>query len=169
MQRYRKVLHAMIRQKAKTDLGAVTWEVSRASGIHIHWQFLPVPSDLVKKSLVEAAFKVEAENEKYPPFTTKEIGDGSGENTDYFRVWIWTPRHVDIDDDAAGTEKSLVLPLSPNFRFDVQFGRRVLAKLLQLERRLDWKECLQSEIEESADADAFKRAFKEFDFSLAAD
>ena len=158
----------MLKKIAKSDLGAVTWEVSRASGVHIHWQFLPVSSDLVKKGLVEAAFRVEAENEKYPNLNAKEIGDGSGENNDYFRVWIWRAGDGDTDEDE-GTEKSLVLPLSSNFRFDVQFGRRVLAKLLQLERRLDWKDCLQSQADEVADAEAFKKAFKEFDFSLAED
>lgn len=168
MQRYRKILHGMLKKIAKSDLGAVTWEVSRESGVHIHWQFLPVSSDLVKKGLVEAAFRVEAENEKYPNLNAKEIGDGSGENNDYFRVWIWRAGDGDTDEDE-GTEKSLVLPLSSNFRFDVQFGRRVLAKLLQLERRLDWKDCLQSQADEVADAEAFKKAFKEFDFSLAED
>lgn len=176
MQRYRKALHSMLVTRSKQELGAVTWEVSRAGGIHIHWQFMPVPTDLITRGLVEAAFKVDAENAQYPTFKVKEIGDGADEKEDYFRVWIWKPGESDSDgaggDDAtgsgeaAGREKSLVLPLSSNFRFDLQFGRRVMAKLLRLEDRLNWKDCLQSEAEEGADAEAFKKAFKEFDFSL---
>ena len=179
---YRKALHKMLIEKSKNSLGSVTWEVSRAEGIHIHWQFLPVRSDLTTKGLVEAAFKVEAENEKYPAFEHKEIGDGTKERGDYFRVWIWRPGEVAesggeptsnaldriAGDEAAerGKEVSLVLPLSPDFRFDLQFGRRVMAKLLQLEARMNWRDCQQSEAEETQDADAFKKAFKEFDFSL---
>ncbi len=177
MQRYRGALHKMITTVANRDLGAVTWEVARAGGIHIHWQFLPVSTDLIRKGLVEAAFKVEAENEKYPQFETRNIGDGAGEESDFFRVMIWSPSNkkegqspeansVDSSEAPAVHEKSLVLPLSSNFRFDLQFGRRVLAKLLGLESRLSWKDCSQSHTDEVADAEAFKKAFKAYDFSL---
>ena len=180
MQRYRTALHALLTSTGKGALGAVTWEVSRAEGIHIHWQFLPVPANLIKKGLVEAAFKVEAENEKYPTtFKAKAmIGDGPAAHAgDYFRVWIWRPDegaestldHGDDGDDGGeerGEEKELVLPLSAEFRFDLQFGRRVMAKLLGLEGRMHWKDCTQSDAEEKTDADGFKDAFKRFDFSL---
>ncbi|MCJ1228740.1 hypothetical protein MMC12_005401 [Toensbergia leucococca] len=181
MTRYRTALQTMLLHSTpRRSLGAVTWEVSRATGIHIHWQFLPVPTSLIKQGLVEAAFKVEAENEKYPLFQAKEIGDGFAENSDYFRVWIWRPGEDDDDDIKAalpnngadeeenhpGKDKSLILPLSNHFRFDLQFGRRVMAKLLELEARMQWKDCMQSQAEEAADAEAFKKAFKAFDFSL---
>lgn len=180
MNRYRQALHSLLTATSKGSLGAVTWEVSRSEGIHIHWQFLPVATDLIKKGLVEAAFKVEAENEKYPTFKVKEIGDGTGEKADYFRVWIWRPvegveakvkeaNDHDKSDDAeeeAGTETSLILPLSAGYRFDLQFGRRVMAKLLGLESRMQWRDCMQDDAEEKKDADRFKTAFKRFDFSL---
>ena len=190
MRRYRTALQRMLGARGNQDLGAVTWEVSRAAGIHFHWQFVPVGADLVARGLVEAAFKVEAENARYPTFRVAEIGDGAGETEDFFRVWIWNPGASgsggagggegntggggDDDDDASGNaealqsgrETSLVLPLSASFRFDLQFGRRVMAKLLRVEDRMDWKRCLQEEAEEVADAEAFKKAFKEFDFSL---
>lgn len=60
----------------------------------------------------------------------------------------------------------LLLPLGPDFRFDLQFGRRVMAKLMELEGRINWKNDVQSQEEEEADATAFKDAFKEFDFTL---
>ena len=130
---------------------------------------------MVKKGLVEAAFKVEAENERYPTFKNKEIGDGTGEQGDFFRVWIWRPSggvdatldgEVEGEAEDKGEEKELVLPLSEGFRFDLQFGRRVMAKLLGLEGRMNWRDCGQSDEEEKRDAEAFKGAFKRFDFSL---
>ena len=178
MTRYRHALHSLLNSSSKGALGAVTWEVSRAEGIHDHWQFLPVPTDLIKKGLVDAAFKVEAENEKYPTFKSRDIGDGTTEKADFFRVWIWRPAEgVEAtldgrgDEDAGegkarGEEVSLVLPLSAEFRFDLQFGRRVMAKLLGLEGRKNWRDCGQSEGEEKRDAEGFKKAFKGFDFSL---
>ncbi|PGH05008.1 hypothetical protein AJ79_06894 [Helicocarpus griseus UAMH5409] len=167
MQRYRSALHTMLHERSNGELGAVTWEVSRGNGIHIHWQFLPVPSDLISRGLVEVAFKVEAENLSYPKFektSTEDIDRG-----DYFRVMIWSPSKNASNGEEkneSGSETTLVLPLSPDFRFDLQFGRRVMAKLLQLENRMNWKDDVQSQEEETVDAEAFKKAFEKFDFSL---
>lgn len=177
MQHYRQSLQSLLDSSSKGALGAVTWEISRAEGIHTHWQFLPVPADLIKKGLVEAAFKVEAENEKYPAFKTKEIGDGTTEQGDYFRVWIWrsAEKGGEEDDDSdeedgngksKAVEKSLVLPLSAAFRFNLQFGRIVMAKLLGLEARSNWRDFVQGDDDDKRDAEAFKVAFKAFDFSL---
>jgi hypothetical protein len=169
MQRYRGALHSMLSQRAKKGLGSVTWEVSRGNGIHIHWQFLPVPADLVTRGLVEAAFKVEAENLKYPKFERSTREDGENEAGDFFRLWIWQPSDGDAQEDPDSkftSEKTLILPLTTDFRFDLQFGRRVMAKLLQLENRMNWRDDVQSKGEEQTDADAFKSAFKAFDFSL---
>lgn len=181
MQRYRRALHSMLIDKTSSSLGAITWEISRADGIHFHWQFLPAPAELIQKGLVEAAFKVQAENEKYPTFKVKEIGAGTAERGDYFRVWIWYPEkgeaigadaangeHTSEDEtgETRGREKSLVLSLPAGMRFDLQFGRRVMAKLLGLEVRTHWKDCPQTEKEEQQDAETFKAAFQKFDFSL---
>ncbi|KAL4810862.1 CwfJ C-terminus 2-domain-containing protein-like protein [Aspergillus unguis] len=178
MQQYRTALHNMLQARSNGSLGAVTWEVSRSSGIHIHWQFLPVPADLITRGLVEAAFKVEAENLKYPKFESSsssqsDSADPSAEPGDFFRLWIWSPAEKDPEGDSSqnegdskGKDKTILLPLSADFRFDLQFGRRVMAKLMQLEKRINWKDDVQTQEEEEADAAAFKEAFKEFDFTL---
>ena len=161
LQRYRNALHDMLAAKSKAEegrsqLGSVTWEISRGGGVHLHWQFLPVPIDLIQRGLVEAAFDVEAENLSYPKFakTAAEI-DEAGQG-DYFKVMICSET----------LRKDLVLPVDSSFRFYLQFGRKVLAKLLGLENRMDWKACAQDKSEEEADAAVFKEAFKDFDFSL---
>ena len=173
MQRYQRALQKMVSTRSaqsadKDKLGAVTWEISRAGGIHMHWQFMPIPADLITKGLVEAAFKVEAENRQYPslhidkppPDRTGEDGEElDGGAGDYFKATLWTE---------GGKEKVLMLYLDSSFRFDLQVGRIVLAKLLGLENRIDWRDCGQSEADETADAEAFKEAFKDFDFALDA-
>ncbi|KAK7552478.1 CwfJ C-terminus 1-domain-containing protein-like protein [Phyllosticta citricarpa] len=169
MQRYRRALHTMVSRLSGGRLGAVTWEVSRASGIHTHWQFLPVPVDLIERGLVDAAFKVQAQNEQYPKFERKDVGDGFEEGNDFFRLLVWSPSKEEGGEgegEGEGKETSLILPLDPSIRFDLQFGRRVLAKLLGLESRVDWRDCGQSHEDEVGDAEAFKAAFKPFDFSL---
>lgn len=176
MEKYRDALSTMVAERSNGKLGSVTWEVSRSGGIHTHWQFLPVPADLLQRGLVEAAFKVEAENEQYPAFeSVRPDVDVDGDVSDYFRVWTWRTRTNQDGEEAAEeaandkstvVQKSMSLPLDSGFRFDLQFGRRVLGKLLGLEKRRDWRDCGQSEQEETADAEAFKAAFKSHDFSL---
>lgn len=160
MQKYRASLHAMLRARGDGSLGAVTWEIARAGGVHAHWQLLPVPSDLVSKGLVEAGFRVEAENASYPTsFLTErsEVAAAEAEG-DYFKVRMWS---------AEGGEREMVLPLDATFRFDLQFGRRVLGKLLGLEKRAHWKDCGQSRAEEERECEVLKGMFAEFDFTAA--
>jgi len=168
MHRYRNAIELMISDKNKdrpeTDkLGCITWEINRAAGIHFHWQVMPIPRQLMDKGLVEAAFKVQAENDSYPKFEVKKIDSEEIEREDYFRVWMSTCTRDDKLNDTVMT-----LYLDHTFRFDLQFGRKVIAKLLGLEGRIDWKNCGQTVAEETADAEAFKAAFKPYDFTLDA-
>ncbi|KAI0456477.1 CwfJ C-terminus 2-domain-containing protein-like protein [Xylaria acuta] len=161
MTRFKESMQAMVASQSRYKLGAVTWEISRQRGIHIHWQFMPVSFHLIRKGLVEAGFKVEAENLKYPAFEESNLGPATNEPNGFFRVWIWS------DDGETGIQsKELVMRLDDSFRFDLQFGRRVMAKLLGLEARLSWRDVAQSTAEEVEDVDKFKAAFKPWDFSL---
>jgi len=76
----------------------------------------------------------------------------------FFRVWI-------ISSDGA-EEVAMTMKLKERVRFDLQFGRKVVAKVLGLEDRVNWKDCVQEVEDEAADAEAFKKAFEKFDFSL---
>ncbi|SPQ18538.1 10f0b028-48ae-4f54-a147-b4feb54c3a30 [Thermothielavioides terrestris] len=166
MTRFRGALQGMVAAASKRKLGAVTWEINRARNIHVHWQFLPVPAELVSKGLVEAGFRVLAEDLKLGKFAAKEFGTADEVPGDYFRVWIWAE-----EDDAEGGRvvgKSLLLRFDDGVRFDLQYPRKVMAKLLGLEERTVWQDVVQTEEEESADVAAFRKAFKDWDFTLAA-
>jgi hypothetical protein len=160
MQRYRSSMNKMLKSLADEEYGSVTWEVSKSSLPHTHWQYLPVPADLIRKGLVEAAFKALAENLHWPVFTKEDVGDGFGETSDFFRVLIWDPT-----DDEVQKQTSLVLRFDEKIRFHAQFGREVLAKLLRLDDHIDWRNCGQTHAEEVQDVESFKRAFGEFDFA----
>ena len=150
----------MLKSLSGEDYGSVTWEVSKSTIPHTHWQYLPVPVDYIRDGRVEAAFKVLAENYKWPEFETKDVGDGFEEQSDFFRVMIWDPK------DPEDQKKSLVMRFDRTIRFQAQFGREVLGKLLRLDNRIDWHNCGQTEEEEKRDAAKFRAAFKEFDFTL---
>ena len=174
MRRYQKALQSLISFSSKGALGAVCWEINRRENIHVHWQLIPAPIDLMKKGLVEAGFRVEAENQKYPAPKILDIGDGSQEVDDYLRVWIWQPEspvdsaldYLSQDCENTGNETPLLFSLAPSFRFDLQFPRKVMAKLLSLEGRFRWQDCGQDEAIEQSEAEAFKKAFERFDFTL---
>lgn len=171
MTRFRGVLNNMLVEKADGQLGSVCWEVSRAGGIHVHWQWMPIGAELLRKGLVEAAFKVQAENEKYPPMTETDIGAeqvrDEATQGDSFNVWLWTPPTMAGGHELVKSkEKLLNMPLDPSFRFDLQHGRKVIAKLLGLDHRADWRACKQSEADEKRDAERLKEIFKKFDFTL---
>ncbi|KAK1704467.1 CwfJ C-terminus 1-domain-containing protein-like protein [Colletotrichum lupini] len=162
MTRFREALQAMVSAKSNRKLGAITWEISRGRNIHAHWQFHPIPADFVYKGLAEAGFRVEAENLKYPEFESREISyEDQADFGDYFRIWIWAD---DGEDRIKGS--SLVMKLDPNMRFDLQYPRKVVAKLLGLEKRFVWQDCTQTKEEEEKDVAALREAFKEWDFAL---
>ena len=160
MERFREALQAMVATQSKHKLGAVTWEISRQANIHHHWQFLPAPIEMLRKGLVEAGFKVEAENRGYPAFQEANLGSGADEPGDFFRVWLWSD-----DGDTGLRRMELVMRLDDGFRFDLQFGRKVMAKLLGLEDRADWKNVVQPILDETEDVGKFKEVFKPWDFT----
>lgn len=178
MRRYVSSLNDMVHAKSSGKLGSLCWEVSRSGGIHTHWQFSPVPVHLIKKGLVEAAFKVEAQNEHYPAVTVSKKEYDNLAPGDVFTATTWYGNEVsanaadtsegkEVDgENPMGKSVSLSLPLDSSFRFDVQFGRRVLAKLLGLESRLNWRDCEQTEAEETDDVESFKEAWGSYDFTL---
>jgi Protein similar to CwfJ C-terminus 1/Protein similar to CwfJ C-terminus 2 len=174
MQRYRRALCRMVQAKSNGKLGAVSWEICRSHIRHSHWQFLPVPSDLIGEGLVQAGFKVAAENGNLPSFNKYEPSKMVTEKGDYFRIWIWKPAGVakvpgleqGDDEDENGMETSMVMPIPSTQRFDIQFGRKIMAQLLGLGNRSDWHDVTQTEAEEAADAEAFKAAFEPYDPAL---
>lgn len=167
MSRFREALQAMISSQAAQSLGAVTFEINRARGIHAHWQFMAVPAALIRKGLVEAAFRVEAENQKLPKLEVKDFETGDSVEGDYFRAWLWAEEEEKAEDGGRIIGKSLLMRFDEGVRFDLQFGRRVLGKLLGLDNRLIWQDIQQTEEEETADTRAFQKAFKQWDFTLA--
>lgn len=165
MRRFRESLQGMVASLSKRRLGAVTWEINRARNIHVHWQFLPVPADMVSKGLVEAGFRVLAEDLKLGKFEVKDFETADEVPGNYLRVWIWAEE--DGADGGRVVGKSLLLRFDEGIRFDLQYPRKVMAKLLELEDRTVWQDVVQSEEEEAADVAAFRKAFKEWDFTLA--
>ncbi|KAH9966399.1 CwfJ C-terminus 1-domain-containing protein-like protein [Russula dissimulans] len=150
-ERYQAALRELY---AKYDATAVFFELGRVStrGGHAHIQAVPVPLSLEDR--VESAFRNEGKlmgvEFDVEEASTPRSEDGAG----YFRVELPSGRR-------------LVHRMRSSLPFSMQFGRypgrKVLASLLNVEERVDWKNCLSSEEDDKADVRAFKTAFAPFD------
>ncbi|KAI8984334.1 CwfJ C-terminus 1-domain-containing protein-like protein [Mycotypha africana] len=133
----------------KYDQDIVSFEVSRDTGrnlTHAHIQIVPIPkakSDQVEVIAREKAVEANMVFEKDVP-----------QNPDipYFKM-----------DLPNGT--SLVYLIKPKERFNLQFGRLVVANVLGAPNREDWKVCSQNDEEEKQCAEAFRKAFQPFDIN----
>ncbi|OJA10208.1 hypothetical protein AZE42_05129 [Rhizopogon vesiculosus] len=143
-EKYKSSLRALY---AAHNARAVFFEVGRLStkGGHAHVQAVPVPTSLAGK--VEQAFRSQGID------FDGTLEDCQGAGRSYFRV--------DLPDG-----KTLVHLIEEHAPFGVQFGRQVLADMLGIPDRVDWKACMLPQEEDKADVEAFKAAFASFDPSL---
>lgn len=63
-------------------------------------------------------------------------------------------------------DRVMVCPIPAGQRVDMQFGRTVLADVMETPDRSHWKRCVKTSDEERKDSNAFKAVFKPFDFTL---
>ncbi|KAF7440558.1 hypothetical protein PC9H_000904 [Pleurotus ostreatus] len=148
-ERYKTALRAFY---AKHRSAAVFFEVGRLSmkGGHAHVQAVPIPEKMkedVKTTFLEQGRMQGIDFEEDPVAAMESCQNGRGS---YFKV--------ELPD--GGT---MVHLLKDHVPFSIQFGRQVLTTLLNMPERLDWKECVLSQEEDTADATAFKAAFAVFD------
>ncbi|CEP11700.1 hypothetical protein [Parasitella parasitica] len=147
MEKYKSAIRRLF---AQYDQDMVLFEVSRDSfrGMsHAHIQVVPIPkskSDQVEKVAKEQAALAGMDVTGHLP---------QNPEVPYFRIEL-------------PNGESIVHLIRPKERFNLQFGRLVLAHVLGAPEREDWKACSQTEEEEKRDASLFKAAFKPFDFSL---
>lgn len=145
MTKYIKAIEVMYQTLSLTG---VVFEISRSTGVHLHYQMIPVPFDKVNDLM--DAFLAFAESEKI----VLEHRAPTAEDEDYFRVEFPSKGAV-----LTGT-------LGDRKRFDLQFGRRVIADVMGVPQRAHWKDCIRTDQQEAMDAESFKKVFRPFDFSL---
>ncbi|ANB15781.1 Drn1p [Sugiyamaella lignohabitans] len=125
----------------------VSFEINRKNGVHVHTQVIPVPENRVP--LIESTFKEEGRKLGIH-LKNREVHD---EEEEYFKLTL-------------PDSSTLVASIGTRNRFDLQFGRRVMAIILGIEEQSDWRQCFQTESEEQTDCFEFKKRFKTFDFTL---
>ncbi|KAJ1909506.1 hypothetical protein IWQ60_011136 [Tieghemiomyces parasiticus] len=144
LERYKRALKQLF---AKFNCSLLVFELCRPNRLqqHAHLQMVAIPNALVSdlKSRIEEeaiAAHIMKFDEDFPD--DKALG--------YFKF--------DLPD---GT--SLVHPLSDKQPFDMQFGRKIVAKLMQTPERGDWRSCVLPKDEEKALAQMARTALRDID------
>lgn len=154
-----------------------TFEISRAKNVHCHTQVVAFPEGSAQELVDE--FKRATESFGYPSFEEIEEDNDEKENydTDHLKVCIYSPAGTSEKDEitAKGNNKFLYKTLILNLekegmRFNLQFPRKVLAEYATRQPgyeqdRSNWKECVESEKDETKSTNQLKGLFKPFDFS----
>ncbi|KAG8958921.1 hypothetical protein FRC00_002149 [Tulasnella sp. 408] len=152
MERYKSALRSTYEKYGAVP---VVFEVARLTGKggHAHVQVVPVPVELGDK--VEEQFRTDggANGMDWEADADAALEHASRSGENYFKV--------DLPDG-----RKMVHLMKPGRQFNLQFGRVVLANLLGLKERADWKACTSSDESEKKDASQLKTAFAPFDPSL---
>lgn len=157
--KYAIALSHLFSESASPPAVTVLFDISRKRGIHLHTQVFAVPHDRATKYDIESEFITQAEQAGLSMVERQLDQD----ETDYFRVQIIRP----YNSEKEKTTTTLVIELPDDGTyFDLQFGRKVMARILELQHRVDWRACSQTEEEEKADCKNFKDSFKKYDFTL---
>ena len=113
---------------------AVTYCINKLPGVHAHWQIIPIPKQKIDQ--LEPALNNAIQN------IGLELNSGwpTDERHDYFAI-RWT-----------GSEaKTATIPSS--VRFNPNFARQFLAKLLNIPERENWRQCTQTQDDEIRDGE----------------
>ena len=140
--------------KAKLNKTAVIYErntPSQVGQVHCHMQVVPVPAELedkIPQHIMECGAQCNIEFEPKPQWRDEE-------DLEHYVVY-----------EVPSSKNTLLHKIPPGQRHPLNFAREVVANLLGMPDRADWKNCSLSVEEETETANKFKELFREFDWSL---
>ena len=152
------------------DCSTVVFEIQSDKAIHFHKQVIPVPKYLITKfeRALDRQVHINSERgncklefEKFDGLDNEEYRKIVGrKDTNYLQFTIYE----------TDTSKATIYISSFDIteRLDLQFGRRTLAFVLNLPKRVQWNSpiCQQSKEQELKEAQLYQKSFKNFDFTL---
>ncbi|XP_059633104.1 zinc finger CCCH domain-containing protein 64 [Cornus florida] len=135
----------------------VFFELVFKRGTHANLQVVPIPSS--KASAVQRIFDLAAEKLGFKFVVMKN--DNNSEGRKLLRMQFNNNCSLFYVELPGGT--ILSHSVEENEKFPVQFGREVLAGLLNVADKADWRNCKFSKEEELKMAESFKNEFEEYD------
>lgn len=162
--------HSIAKMFVKNDMGTVFFDFNTVNGVHYHIQCVPVPVKFLQKVgiAIDRQFKyhgkkfgddtmapfkkfVDEEDEEY----LKLIND---KNLDFLQFKIINSR---------GKCEIFISTFDPSKRIDMQFGRSVLAYVLNQPKRHFWnnEDCQESDEQEKKNVEDFQVAYNDFEIA----
>lgn len=154
----------------KFGMCSIVFEINSERSIHYHKQIVPIPKHLILKfqnsldrqchynnERIRGNAKLNFKKYKIEDLEFKNILDNSKSN--YIQFSIYETSEVE--------PRIFLAQFQVHERLDLQFGRRVLAYLLNLPKRVKWDspECLQTPEEETSEVEKFQKAYRDYDIA----
>lgn len=155
----------------KFDMSTVVFEIHSDQSVHFHKQIIPVPKYLIMRFQEALERQVYLNNERYTTNAKMNFDVfSSSENQEYKKI-IGDPKNNFFQFTVYETSQDEpVIYLSQfnvNDRLDLQFGRRVVAFLMRLPKRINWSSpvCKQSKEQEIKEVKKFQKGYATFDIA----
>lgn len=148
----------------------VFFEIDLKSNVHKHVQVLPVPDHLVDNFESTLYSRAELNNEKFAGknhnLQFKKFTNDKDEELVKIRNSTdnvsFTLYHNESETSIYVAELNDI----ETTMVDLQFPRRVMANLLNLNKRIYWEKCKQPKYKEAQDCENFKEFYKKYDFTI---
>lgn len=161
---------SLVKFFANFNLGTVFFEINKSNSVHFHIQVFPIPVDFLtdfdkileknaKLNNTKFQRNIKLNFKRFAEETDPDFKKILNSDKDYI---LFTVLEKSIQ------KKSIYISVIENLdmQLDLQFGRRVLAHLLQVPKRIKWDKCQQSTQRETEETELFKEAYKGYDFTL---
>ncbi|CDR37093.1 CYFA0S01e07272g1_1 [Cyberlindnera fabianii] len=151
------------------QLSTVFFQINRTESVHFHIQAYPIAEDFLfdfEKVLnktqninnTKYTRSASLEFERFESTSDEKYLGIINSKKDYITFTIF---HGGID-----KQEVFISQLLDDKVVDLQFGRRVMAHLLQTPKRLKWDKCQQGQKVEEHETEMFKASYKDYDFTL---
>lgn len=155
----------------KFDMSTVVFEIHSDRSIHFHKQIVPVPKYLIMRFKDALDRQLYLNNERYKNNAKMDFQVFNSGKDSTYRDIIGNPKENFIQFtvyESSQSEPVIYLSrFSVDERLDLQFGRRVLAFLMRLPKRVNWAStvCKQTTEQEMEDVKKFQKGYGEFDIA----
>lgn len=152
------------------EMATVFFQINKSDSVHFHIQCFPIPADFLLQFQRTLEKKCQYNNQKLhnnTPLTFKTFEDS--ENEEYLSLINSKKDYISFTlfNGSVSKQQIFLSEIDINKSLDLQFGRRVLADLLQTPKRIKWDKCQQSRKVEEMETESFKKQFKSYDFTLS--
>lgn len=167
----KKVENSIVEMNYKNyRMSTVVFEINSENSIHFHKQIVPIPQCLIEKFDSSLERQTHLNNEKHINNTKLDFKMCVGFQDDFLSLindYKNNYMQFTVYETNTSIPKVYFSMFSLKGKLDLQFGRRVVAFLLNLPMRIKWNSqiCYQTKEEEEKEVIQFREAYKDFELT----